>query len=129
MDRACAHCGGVLSGRVDKKFCSDQCRATASNSKKLEDAGEQLMRNINAALRKNRLLLRQASPEGKTTVRRQVLELAGFDFRYITHLYRTQKGNTYHFCYDYGYLLLLEEKVLLVNWQQYMAGTTPPKAL
>ncbi|MFD2515399.1 hypothetical protein ACFSRY_16115 [Pontibacter locisalis] len=32
----------------------------------------------------------------------------------------TSKGNTYHFCYDYGYLLLEGEKVLVVNWQPYM---------
>jgi hypothetical protein len=49
-----------------------------------------------------------------------VLERAGFDFRYFTNLYRTQKGNTYHFCYDYGYLLLPEDKVLIVNQQPYM---------
>ncbi|PVY37356.1 hypothetical protein [Pontibacter virosus] len=39
---------------------------------------------------------------------------------YLTQVYRTQKGNTYHLCYDYGYLLLPEEKVLIVNWQPYM---------
>ncbi|WP_245652383.1 hypothetical protein [Rufibacter tibetensis] len=75
---------------------------------------------MNNALRRNRLILERLSPEGKTTLRREVLLQAGFDLRYFTHLYRTQKGNTYHFCYDYGYLLLEEEKVLIVNWQQYM---------
>ncbi len=47
---------------------------------------------------------------------------AVFNFRFFTHLYRTQSGNTYHFCYDYGYgyLLLPEEKVLIVNRQPYM---------
>ncbi|GAB3196000.1 hypothetical protein ABID22_001685 [Pontibacter aydingkolensis] len=49
-----------------------------------------------------------------------MLQQAGFDFRHFTHLYRTSKGNTYHFCYDYGYLLLEDEKVLIVNWQPYM---------
>ncbi len=75
---------------------------------------------VNAALRKNRSILKQLSPKGKTTIPRQYLELAGFDFRYLTQLYRTQRGNTYHLCYDYGYLLLPEEKVLIVNWQPYM---------
>jgi hypothetical protein len=46
--------------------------------------------------------------------------MAGFDFRHFTHLYRTKQGNTYHFCYDYGYFLLPDEKVLIVNWQPYM---------
>jgi predicted nucleic acid-binding Zn ribbon protein len=119
-NRSCAQCGSVMTGRVDKKFCSDQCRATASNRRKDQDRGEQLIKDINYRLRRNRFLLQRFSPEGKTTLRREVLEQAGFDFRYFTHLYRTQKGNTYYFCYDYGYLLLEEEKVLIVNWQPYM---------
>ena len=121
-NRECGQCGGTMAGRFDKKFCSDQCRAAAGNLRKLEDKGEQLMRSINACLRRNRQILRQASPLGKTTLRRNVLEIAGFDFRHFTHLYRTKGGNTYHFCYDYGYLLLEDEKILIVNWQQYMQG-------
>ncbi|MFT2011387.1 hypothetical protein ACMA1I_22130 [Pontibacter sp. 13R65] len=119
-ERTCGQCGEALTGRADKRFCSDQCRATAGNERKLRDRGEKIMREINALLRHNRQVLHKASPEGKTTLRRQVLELAGFDFRYFTHQYRTQKGNLYSFCYDYGYLLLPEEKVLIVNWQSYM---------
>ncbi|GAB3529874.1 hypothetical protein GCM10027443_09730 [Pontibacter brevis] len=118
--RACGHCGTAIVGRIDKQFCSDQCRARASHYRKLSDQGEKLIRSVNASLRHNRQVLQKASPVGKTTLRRQVLELAGFDFRYHTHLYRTKGGNTYHFCYDYGYLLLQDEKVLIVNWQQYM---------
>jgi len=118
--KTCHHCGAPLAGRVDKRFCSDHCRSSAANTRKLTDPGERLMRDINMLLRHNRHLLRQASPHGKTTVRREVLELSGFNFSYFTHIYRTQKGDAYHFCYDYGYLLVPENKVLIVNWQQYM---------
>lgn len=118
--RRCGQCGSELKGRLGQRFCSDQCRATHHNLQKLENQGEQAMRNVNMILRRNRLILRKASPEGKTTVNRKVLEREGFDFRYFTNLYRTQKGNTYHFCYDYGYLLLPEDKVLIVNQQPYM---------
>ncbi|ALJ01683.1 hypothetical protein DC20_21765 (plasmid) [Rufibacter tibetensis] len=120
IGKQCGHCGEPIAGRADKRFCSDQCRARSGNRRKLEDRAERLMREVNNALRRNRLILERLSPEGKTTLRREVLLQAGFDLRYFTHLYRTQKGNTYHFCYDYGYLLLEEEKVLIVNWQQYM---------
>lgn len=119
-DRNCQQCGTVMTGRTDKKFCSDQCRATASNRRKDQDRGEQLIKETNYLLRRNRYLLHRLSPEGKTTLRREVLVQAGFDFRYFTHLYRTQKGSTYYFCYDYGYLLLEDEKVLIVSWQPYM---------
>lgn len=71
------------------------------------------MRSINVMLQKNRHILRQASPQGKITIRRQVLQVSGFGFRHFTHLYRTQGGNNYHFYY--GYLLLPEEKVLIFN--------------
>ena len=118
--KTCGHCGETLAGRMDKKFCSDQCRARAGNLRKLEDQGERLIRQINQALRLNRHVLHRASPEGKTTLRREALLQAGFDFRHFTHLYRTRSGSTYHFCYDYGYLLLDDEKVLIVNWQAYM---------
>jgi predicted nucleic acid-binding Zn ribbon protein len=118
--KKCGHCGAGFTGRVDKKFCSDQCRAMANNRQKQADKGEQSIQQINRILRLNRNLLQRVSPEGKTTLRREILQQAGFDFRYFTHLYRTQKGNTYQFCYDYGYLLLEDEKVLVVNWQQYM---------
>src|SRR5690606_32436254 len=96
-------------------------RAQAHNENRRHNSAEQLLLSINTVLRRNRTLLKQASPQGKTTTYRQVLDMAGFDFRYFTHLYRTKQGNTYHFCYDYGYLLLPEEKVLIVNWQPYMS--------
>lgn len=114
------HCGQMTMGRADKRFCSNQCRAAASNRRRTEDAGERLMRDVNNKLRHNRQVLQRASPNGKTTLRREVLQQAGFDFRHFTHLYRTKNGNTYYFCYDYGYLLLEDEKVLIVNWQPYM---------
>jgi hypothetical protein len=119
-ERKCEQCGRELKGRAGQRFCTDQCRATHHNLKKLENQGEQLIRKVNTVLRQNRSVLKPASPQGKTTVNRLVLERAGFDFRYFTHVYRTQKGSTYHFCYDYSYLLLPEEKVLIVNHQAYM---------
>ena len=116
----CQICGQTLVGRSDKKYCSDQCRAQVNNQKRKEDAGERLMLDINRILRRNRSILKNLSPWGKTTIRKEYLVLEGFDFRYYTHQYQTRHSNTYHFCYEYGYLLLAEDKVLIVNWQPYM---------
>lgn len=118
--RACAQCGGTMMGRAGKVYCSDQCRSTANNRKKLEDTAELLMRDTNRILRHNRQVLHRASPEGKATVRRQTLLLAGFNFSYFTNIYQTQQGNTYYLCYDYGYMKLENDKVLIVNRQPYM---------
>lgn len=116
----CQVCGQTVIGRSDKKYCSDQCRAQVNNGKKKADTGERLMLDINRTLRRNRSILKTLSPLGKTTTRQEYLVLQGFDFRYFTHQYQTRQGNTYNFCYEYGYLLLPEEKVLIVNWQPYM---------
>jgi hypothetical protein len=91
-----------------------------NNRKKKADPGERLLLDLNRILRKNRSILKMMSPSGKTTTRQEYLVLQGFDFRYHTHQYQTRKGNTYTFCYDFGYLLLAEGKVLIVNWQPYM---------
>ncbi|MBX0335056.1 hypothetical protein K3G39_17605 [Pontibacter sp. HSC-14F20] len=48
-----------------------------------------LMKDINTKLRHNRFALQRFSPEGKTTLRRELLQVAGFDFRHFTHHYRS----------------------------------------
>ena len=120
LGATCQVCGTDLVGRVDKRFCSDHCRALLHNKKRKADAGERMILDINRILRKNRSILKVSSPLGKTTTRREYLVVQGFDFNFFTHQYRTTKGNIYYFCYDYGYLPLAEEKVLIVNWQSYM---------
>ena len=44
----------------------------------------------------------------------------GFNFDYFTNVFTTKQNNTYRFCYEFGYLLLDGEKVLIVKWQPYM---------
>lgn len=57
---------------------------------------------------------------GKTTVRRSLLENSGFDFNFHTHIFRTNSGVTYYFCYEYGYGLAPDKKIVLVTYQAYM---------
>lgn len=118
MDNFCIYCGESMKGRTDKRFCNEQCRNAWHNSK--PNKSEAFIKNINKILRKNRSILRFASPEGKTTVKKDFLLGLGFDFNYYTNLYSTKNKNTYYFCYDYGYLILENTKVLIVRWQNYM---------
>jgi hypothetical protein len=39
----------------------------------------------------------------------------GFRFKYITHTYTNKKGNTYFFCYEFGYLPLEHDQYLVVR--------------
>ncbi|HXC04837.1 MAG TPA: hypothetical protein VNZ86_08805 [Bacteroidia bacterium] len=74
------------------------------------------VRNINNILRKNRRVLQELLAE-EETLRcpfRKLNEM-GFDFNYFTGIYRNRKGDTYYFCYEFGYLPLEKDSYCLVR--------------
>lgn len=116
MERLCLDCNAILNGRADKKFCDDQCRTNYNNRLRTED--NSFLKEVNRILKKNRDILHTNNPEGKTKIKRALLVRKGFDFNYHTHTYATQKGATYIFCYEYGYLPLENEELLLVKREE-----------
>ncbi len=116
MAKKCLECNEVFQGRSDKKFCSDMCRNAFNNKVKSNDVN--LVRNINNALRKNRRILQELNPTGKSKASRSKLLEKGFDFNYFTNIYTTQKGARYFFCYDYGYLSIENDYFILVLRQE-----------
>lgn len=113
MEKECLDCGTLLRGRADKKFCDDQCRSNYNNQIKAGSASA--LRPVNAILRKNHAILTRLCTGNKVRLKKDELLRYGFDLTYHTHLYNTQNGNTYYFCYDYGYLKLENEMFLLVR--------------
>lgn len=111
--RLCPECGEPIKGRVDKKFCSDACR-NAYNNKQNADSTN-YVRNVNNILKRNRRILEELNPEGKANVHKSKLNDKGFDFSYFTNTYKNKNGETYHFCYEYGYLPIKGEFYLLVK--------------
>ena len=118
MRSKCLECGDEFKGRTDKKFCSPQCRSSYNN--KLNSDATNFVRNINNILRKNRRILAELNPKGKSKVHRDQLLERGFKFSYFTNQYHTQSGNEYHFCYDQGYLALADDYYSLVVRQVYV---------
>jgi hypothetical protein len=116
MDKLCLDCATPLKGRSDKKFCDDQCRSNYNN--RLLSETNTILKQVNAILKKNRQVLEKHNPEGKTRVKQSTLRKDGFNFDYHTHIYETQKGSIYYFCYEYGYLLLENDIVLLVKREE-----------
>lgn len=113
--RVCRECGEALQGRADKKFCDDQCRSNYNN--KLNNNGIVEMRSINNILRRNRRILDSViAMDGKVKIPRGKLHDKGFNFRYHTHTYVTQKGNIYRLCYDYAYLPIENGLVMVFKW-------------
>nr|WP_294946928.1 hypothetical protein [uncultured Mucilaginibacter sp.] len=111
-ERTCLDCGTVLRGRADKKFCNDLCRNNYNNQ--LNSNSYNLVRNINNILRRNRRIIEELNPSGKTKTTREKMLKNGFDFEYFTSSYKTQAGARYFYCYEQGYLLLDNDEVLLV---------------
>ena len=113
-NKTCLQCGDHFAGRADKKFCDDNCRTAYNNGNSC--SRDSIVRSVNYKLMKNRRILQDMVPEeGKIKVSKQRLSNAGFEFRYHTHTYTTQKGSTYLFCYDYGYLPLDQNFFMLVK--------------
>jgi len=111
--RYCMDCGEEIKGRIDKKFCSDQCRNTYNN--KLNSDTTNHVRNINNILRKNRRILQELNPKNdKARVHKSKMQEKGYNFNYFTSIYKTQKGTVYYFCYEHGYLQLEDDYYFLV---------------
>ena len=113
--KLCLSCNKVLKGRTDKKFCDDYCRNNFNNL--LKGDNNNYIRNINNALRKNRRILESLLPEQEDMAKANKDKLLHkeFQFKYYTHTYTNKKGNTYFFCYDYGYLPLENDWYLIVR--------------
>jgi hypothetical protein len=117
MEKFCLDCGVAIIGRMDKKFCSDMCRNNYNN--RLNSEVTNYVRNVNNILRKNRRILSELIPQGcKINLHKDKLVNRGFNFNYFTHLYTTQKGSSYRFVYEYGYLSLDNDFYMLVIREQ-----------
>jgi len=114
----CLFCNEPLLGRIDKKFCSDQCRNSYNNT--LNRDLSNYIRNVNNILRKNHRILTKFNPEGKSKIKKTTLEAKGFNFNYFTNVYITKTGKTYYFCYDQGYLIIENNYLALVQKKEYV---------
>ncbi len=86
----------------------------------------------NQVLRKNRTILKTLCPQGKATVRKEVLLSMGFSVDAFTSIFVTRYKQVYYLCYDYGYTPIMEgpvEKALIVSRQEYMKDLNPWKLL
>ena len=115
LSRTCRNCSKMLRGRTDKKFCDDHCRNNYNNQFKIRKSD--CVRNINNWLQKNRQILEQFLMEcgEMSIIHKERLEGRGFKFSYHTHAYTNKRGNTYFYCYEYGYLPLGNDRYLIVK--------------
>lgn len=117
VEKACLECKSTFRGRIDKKFCNDQCRSAYNN--RLNADQTEYVRSINFILKKNRRILIELNPEGKSRVSGEKLKAKGFDFNYFTSIYTTKEGAHYFYCYEQGYLPIEKDYYLLVLKKEF----------
>ncbi|NOR87968.1 MAG: hypothetical protein GQ527_10190 [Bacteroidales bacterium] len=116
--RICLNCSYELKGRSDQKFCSDMCRNAYNNQ--LNSNSTNFVRNINNTLRRNRRVLEKLCPYNKSKATKGQLAAEGYNFNYHTNSYLTKKGQEYLFCYDYGFLELANNELVIVKKQDWV---------
>lgn len=113
--RYCYVCDDEMHGRKDQRFCSDYCRARYHN--KRHKGGTAFMRSIQYILRKNRYILMSFATSDHATVMKRGLLDQGFRFEFHTHQWKSGKGKTYYFSYDYGFADLGNGNVELIKME------------
>lgn len=109
MIEVCQMCGKGLSGRIDKKFCSDACRSEYHNRRRRREA--RITLPVNRILSKNRRILIRTIQIGKKVEKYSVLAGKGFNFSvYTSRVKRFIKPDIYQ-CYDYTYYVTVSGKV------------------
>ncbi len=120
-ERKCLECGTEIIGRVDKKFCSDQCRNTYNN--RTTAIANSYIRKVNYTIRKNRKIMQElldkSEKEAIVVNRKKLIEL-GFSFEYYTNIYKTKTGKYYYFSYEYGFMKIDDDHFTIVLRQEYL---------
>jgi len=81
------------------------------------------MTSIQSITRHNRKILRTLCPQGKATVRKELLDQMGYDYRHFSGIFKNNEKQLYYLVYDYAFLPIFErgiKKALIVQRQDYM---------
>lgn len=103
----CKDCNKELSGRIDKKFCSDYCRSNYHT--KINRTSNNDIKNIDNALKRNRRILDEICKSGTKKVPLKFLQDLGFKPDYFTHF---DQKKEIRYCYDFA--LEIKENYLYI---------------
>lgn len=111
----CKICSKMISGRIDKKFCSVKCKNYYhTNLRKVTDKA---VKQINIILHRNRSILLEILGKNKVQLKieRIILDQKKFNFKYHTHFQVNSAGKTYYYVYDFAWMEFSDNEVLIVR--------------
>ena len=112
----CPICGDELVGRIDKKYCTPQCKAIYHTRRKHQTVP--MSRSIDAILHRNWVILQElyeASETKKFFQPKSKLSKAGFKFEYHTTSHINKEGKTYRYIYNFGWMEFSDKEVMVVR--------------
>jgi hypothetical protein len=111
--KRCLECGIQITGRTDKKYCSDHCRNYHNNL--LYKHRNEAIKKINGKLKKNTVILERLITHGISNISKVQLQAEGFDFGFFTHQFTVSTGEKYNCCYNYGYTHQTKDEIILFS--------------
>ncbi|WP_113663501.1 hypothetical protein [Pedobacter nanyangensis] len=118
-ERICAYsgCKRLFDGRKDKMYCSDQCRNAAGREKKKVAKWEEPEHfgQINRIIMRNYQILKRLYNGTLTPVKNWQLSDEGFEFKFMTGIYRLDEGIDIYMCYEYGWYQLSDNKIRIYS--------------
>ena len=100
----CLECGDKIRyGRIDKKFCCEECKNRHYN--KLARSSRAYRRKIMARLARNYQILEQMIKSGEESVELTDLVSAGFTPESVTGYHKNRFKSDEYWCFDIKYMM------------------------
>lgn len=101
LKRTCLNCEKSISGRSDKKYCSDVCKNEHHNQNTSDFA--YIEKRIKKKLKTNRDILKEIlGQQNSCVVSMHLLVGKGYEINYMTH-YKDVGKKRYYYVFDYGF--------------------------
>ena len=111
----CKICKKKLKGRVDKKFCSIECKNYYHvNLRRVTNIET---KELDLILHRNRSILLELLGKNnfQKKINRVVLAKKKFNFKYITHFHINSRGKMYHHVYDFAWMEFSDDEILIIR--------------
>ena len=116
--KKCKVCQKEIVGRYDKIFCSVKCKNIYHRH--LSAEAKSVAKRIDSILHRNRNILFELMPEGKSKIRikRIHLDKKKFNYNYHTHTYINSQGKLYHYIYDFAWMEFSTDDIMIVKMKR-----------
>jgi predicted nucleic acid-binding Zn ribbon protein len=113
LKRQCQLCTNPFSGRKDKVFCSDACKAIYHY--KLKKVTEEASERIDKILHRNRSILLEimGKNSGYKKVGKEILDAKKFNWHYVTSYHINTQNKFVNYIYDFSWMIFSDQEIVI----------------